>query len=104
MSPCGTGFHPGRMRLPKLPARLAALTLTLAAAASCASDDQTHKAQVQAATASPTSSPAGNANPAASIRVAYRRLTESQYRHVIASTFGEGIEINARFEPEQRLD
>lgn len=33
---------------------------------------------------------------------AYRRLTESQYRHVVADTFGPDIKINARFEPERR--
>lgn len=39
-----------------------------------------------------------------SFTVAYRRLTESQYRHVIADTFGRDININARFEPERRED
>jgi len=34
--------------------------------------------------------------------IAYRRLTESQYRHAITDVFGKGIEINARFEPELR--
>ncbi|MDT8429058.1 MAG: DUF1592 domain-containing protein [Pseudomonadales bacterium] len=34
--------------------------------------------------------------------LAVRRLTESQYRHTIDDIFGAGIEINARFEPEQR--
>lgn len=34
--------------------------------------------------------------------VAVRRLTESEYRHTIADVFGNGIEINARFEPERR--
>lgn len=33
---------------------------------------------------------------------AYRRLTESQYRHAIADTFGDDIKIEARFEPELR--
>jgi uncharacterized protein DUF1592/uncharacterized protein DUF1588/uncharacterized protein DUF1595/uncharacterized protein DUF1587/uncharacterized protein DUF1585 len=33
---------------------------------------------------------------------AYRRLTESQYRHAIADAFGKDIVINARFEPERR--
>lgn len=37
-----------------------------------------------------------------SITVAVRRLTESQYRHTIRDVFGPEIEINARFEPEQR--
>ena len=36
--------------------------------------------------------------------LAYRRVTESQYRHTIADAFGPKIAINARFEPEQRLD
>jgi hypothetical protein len=35
---------------------------------------------------------------------AYRRLTESQYRHAIAGAFGDDIVINARFEPERRED
>ena len=35
---------------------------------------------------------------------AYRRLTESQYRHAIADTFGGDIVVNARFEPERRED
>jgi len=34
--------------------------------------------------------------------IAYRRLTESQYRHAIADVFNPEIEINARFEPELR--
>lgn len=37
-----------------------------------------------------------------SITVAVRRLTESQYKNTIRDLFGDGIEINARFEPEQR--
>jgi len=36
------------------------------------------------------------------ITVAVRRLTESQYRNTIRDIFGSQIEINARFEPEQR--
>jgi hypothetical protein len=38
----------------------------------------------------------------ASIKVAVRRITESQYRHTIADHFGSQIKINARFEPERR--
>lgn len=34
--------------------------------------------------------------------VAVRRMTESQYRHTIADVFGPDVQINARFEPEQR--
>ncbi len=36
------------------------------------------------------------------IKVAVRRITESQYRHTIADVFGSEIKINARFEPEKR--
>jgi hypothetical protein len=36
------------------------------------------------------------------IKVAVRRITESQYRHTIADVFGPEIKINARFEPEKR--
>jgi hypothetical protein len=38
------------------------------------------------------------------IKVAFRRITESEYRHIIADVFGPGIKINARFEPEKRED
>jgi Protein of unknown function (DUF1592)/Protein of unknown function (DUF1588)/Protein of unknown function (DUF1595)/Protein of unknown function (DUF1585)/Protein of unknown function (DUF1587) len=34
--------------------------------------------------------------------VAARRLTESQYKHSVADIFGADIQINGRFEPEQR--
>lgn len=36
--------------------------------------------------------------------VAVRRTTESQYRHAIADVFGPDIVVNAKFEPEVRLD
>jgi hypothetical protein len=36
------------------------------------------------------------------VKVAVRRITESQYRHTIADVFGPEIKINARFEPEKR--
>ena len=35
-------------------------------------------------------------------KAAARRITETQYRHTIADTFGSDIKINARFEPEKR--
>jgi hypothetical protein len=38
------------------------------------------------------------------MKVAVRRITESQYRHTIADVFGAQIKINARFEPEKRED
>lgn len=40
--------------------------------------------------------------PSAPVKIAVRRLTESQYRHTIADIFGPDIQINARFEPESR--
>jgi hypothetical protein len=36
------------------------------------------------------------------IKMAFRRITESQYRHTIADVFGSEIQINSRFEPEKR--
>jgi hypothetical protein len=36
------------------------------------------------------------------IKIATRRLTESQYRHTIRDLFGEDIKIDGRFEPEKR--
>lgn len=39
-----------------------------------------------------------------SVKVAARRLTESQYRHIIADTFGDWVKVSARFEPERRQD
>jgi hypothetical protein len=41
----------------------------------------------------------GEAGP---IKVAVRRITETQYWRTIADVFGPGIKINARFEPEKR--
>lgn len=38
------------------------------------------------------------------MKVAIRRMTESQYRHTIGDVFGSQIKINARFEPEKRAD
>ena len=34
--------------------------------------------------------------------MAVRRVTESQYRNIIRDTFGPGMQLNARFEPELR--
>src|SRR5215471_19212261 len=51
--------------------------------------------------------PAQAPKPAAAvppIKVALRRITEAQYRHTIADVFGPEIKIDARFEPEQRVD
>ncbi len=47
-----------------------------------------------------TSEPASG--EARQIKVAVRRITETQYRHTIADVFGPEIKINARFEPERR--
>lgn len=38
------------------------------------------------------------------MKVAVRRMTETQYRHTVADVFGSAIKINARFEPERRED
>src|SRR5262249_305371 len=55
-----------------------------------------------AAPAGPTQEPAPGG--ATAIKVALRRITETQYRHTIGDVFGPDIKINARFEPEQRVD
>jgi len=41
---------------------------------------------------------------ATSMKVALRRVTETQYRHTIADVFGPEIKVEARFEPERRED
>lgn len=78
----------------------AAFALALASIAACT----TNSGEV---TGAPSTAPALQANtgpmPARFVS-AYRRLTESQYRHAIADTFGADIAINARFEPEKRED
>src|SRR5215813_8847647 len=52
----------------------------------------------------PTQSSGSKSGEAGPIKVAVRRITETQYRHTIADVFGPGIKINARFEPEKRED
>src|SRR5215468_2787901 len=49
---------------------------------------------------------AAKPTPAAAspIKVVLRRITETQYRHTIADVFGSDIKINARFDPEKRVD
>jgi hypothetical protein len=54
--------------------------------------------------ATPAQSPKSASGQAEPIKVALRRITETQYRHTIADVFGPEIKINARFEPEQRVD
>ena len=56
------------------------------------------------ATMSAAQTPTPAPNQATQIKVALRRITETQYRHTIADVFGSEIQINARFEPEQRID
>src|SRR5215472_17324048 len=56
---------------------------------------------IPAALAQPRKPASGRAEP---IKVALRRITETQYRHTIADVFGPEIKINARFEPEKRVD
>src|SRR5262249_6175288 len=41
---------------------------------------------------------------ATAIKVALRRITETQNRHTIAHILGPSIKINSRFEPEKRVD
>jgi hypothetical protein len=54
--------------------------------------------------ATPAQAPKPASPAAGPIKVALRRITESQYRHTIADVFGPEIKIQARFEPEQRVD
>ncbi|MBI1339857.1 DUF1592 domain-containing protein [bacterium] len=84
----------------------------------CASPSVETTADVGAGLASQASAGAGagerpDAAPDASyapyqdktaFNAAYRRLTESQYRNVIADMFADAVQINARFEPEMRED
>jgi len=48
--------------------------------------------------------PATHSKDPPAVKVALRRVTESQYRHTIADVFGPGIKVEARFEPERRED
>jgi Protein of unknown function (DUF1592)/Protein of unknown function (DUF1588)/Protein of unknown function (DUF1595)/Protein of unknown function (DUF1585)/Protein of unknown function (DUF1587) len=54
--------------------------------------------------ATPAQAPKPASGEAMPIKVALRRITETQYRHTIADVFGPSIKVNARFEPEQRVD
>jgi hypothetical protein len=54
-----------------------------------------------AASTAQTPDPPGQAVP---IKVALRRITETQYRHTIADVFGPEIKVKGRFEPEKRED
>jgi Protein of unknown function (DUF1592)/Protein of unknown function (DUF1588)/Protein of unknown function (DUF1595)/Protein of unknown function (DUF1585)/Protein of unknown function (DUF1587) len=80
---------------------LAVVLATLGAAAACETENGGTASLARNAQAEPA---AGEFVDAGRLKVAYRRVTESQYRHAIADVFGPGIAINARFEPEQRLD
>jgi len=62
---------------------------------------------VTALAAIPMSARAQSDAPAPAIQaapgiIATRRITESQYRNTIADLFGNDIQVNGRFEPEQR--
>ena len=48
--------------------------------------------------------PSSSAASSQAVKVAVRRVTESQYRHTIADVFGPAVKIEARFEPERRED
>jgi len=54
--------------------------------------------------AAPAPAPRPASSAVVPIKVALRRITETQYRHTIADVFGSEIKINARFEPEKRID
>ena len=54
-----------------------------------------------AASTAQTPHPPAQAVP---IKVALRRITETQYRHTIADVFGPEIKVKGRFEPEKRED
>src|SRR5215813_13641707 len=54
--------------------------------------------------ATPAQTPKPTSGGVVPVKVALRRITETQYRHTIADVFGPEIKINARFEPEQRVD
>jgi hypothetical protein len=54
--------------------------------------------------AAPAPAPKPASTAVVPIKVALRRITETQYRHTIADVFGPEIKINARFEPEKRID
>jgi hypothetical protein len=58
--------------------------------------------QASRAQTSATGAPQAAAAAVAPGIMATRRLTESQYRQSIADIFGSDIEVNGRFEPEQR--
>jgi hypothetical protein len=61
-------------------------------------------AQLTAALAIAATPAAVVSAPSDSIKVAVRRVTESQYRHIVADSLGPDIRISARFEPEKRED
>jgi hypothetical protein len=54
------------------------------------------------ATVSPAVAQARRAERPEPFAMSVRRITESQYRHIVEDTFGPGLAINARFEPELR--
>jgi hypothetical protein len=56
------------------------------------------------ALAAPAQAPKPMSGPTVPVTVALRRITETQYRHTIADVFGPEIKIDARFEPERRVD
>jgi hypothetical protein len=56
------------------------------------------------ALAAPAQAPRPPSGLTAPVKVALRRITETQYRHTIADVFGPEIKISARFEPEKRVD
>jgi Protein of unknown function (DUF1595)/Protein of unknown function (DUF1587)/Protein of unknown function (DUF1592) len=54
--------------------------------------------------ATPHAKTSSSSGSTTTIKLAVRRITETQYRHTIADVFGPELKINARFEPEKRED
>jgi hypothetical protein len=100
------------LRFKQVCAAIALSALAIAAACTTPTSDPTGRGDAFAAAPQPAPGAAapefrGDYEPLAaqaSFVSAYRRLTESQYRHAIADAFGADIVINARFEPERRED
>jgi hypothetical protein len=82
--------------LPK--SKLGARTLTIAAAAIAIPSAAIVTLSAVSAVSAPAPALQGQ------VKVAARRLTESQYRNSIADVFGAWVRVDARFEPERRQD
>jgi hypothetical protein len=84
------------------PIRAVLLATAMLGAAALAAEATAQAPAAGTPPTAPPSTPPTTASNAAPIKVGIRRLTETQYRNIIADVFGTGIKIEARFEPEQR--